>query len=153
MQMPIELPVCSLAGAILLQDGAVLLGKRASARAFYPGVWDVFGGHIEEHESPEDGLARELEEEIGLIPLAFTEVAVVEFEVAAADGARARPSKRYEYHLFHVTRWTGTPRNRLVEEHSEIRWAPLDEVESLQLASPEYLPIFRTLAATDSGRS
>ena len=25
----------------------VLLGKRAAKRAFYPGVWDVLGGHLE----------------------------------------------------------------------------------------------------------
>jgi 8-oxo-dGTP diphosphatase len=145
-----DLPLCPLAGAILLQNGAVLLGKRAPDRLLYPGLWDVFGGHVEEHESPEQALARELHEELGITVLTFTEVAVVEFEVAAADGTGAgdHPATRYAYHLFHVTRWAGMPQNRLLEEHSEIRWLPLDEVESLRLASPEYLPIFRRIAGS-----
>ena len=32
---------------------------------FYPGVWDLFGGHIEGKESPEDALRREAMEELG----------------------------------------------------------------------------------------
>ena len=31
----------------------------------YPGHWGLFGGHLEAGESPEEGLRRELQEEIG----------------------------------------------------------------------------------------
>lgn len=30
----------------------------------YPGVWGLFGGHLEPGETPEDGLRREIQEEI-----------------------------------------------------------------------------------------
>jgi 8-oxo-dGTP diphosphatase len=141
-----------IVGAILLRDAAVLLGKRASTRAFYPGVWDVFGGHVEPPEAPEQALARELQEELGITPLAFVEVAVTTLVVDVARGTAgvakgpAGPME-YEYHLYQVTEWEGTPDNRLREEHSEIRWVPLAEAARLELASAAYLPLFHRLAA------
>ena len=35
------------AGAVLIRSGKLLLGRRAEQRSYYPGVWDVFGGHVE----------------------------------------------------------------------------------------------------------
>ena len=32
----------------------------------FPNHWDLFGGHVEEGESPEEALVREIEEEIGV---------------------------------------------------------------------------------------
>lgn len=34
----------------------------------HPGVWTMFGGHLEAGENPEIGICRELQEEIGYIP-------------------------------------------------------------------------------------
>ena len=48
----------------LLSDGKVLLVRRSPQRQFYPNVWDLFGGHVEEGESPEDALRREALEEL-----------------------------------------------------------------------------------------
>jgi 8-oxo-dGTP diphosphatase len=44
--------------------GRALLGRRA--RAPRAGLWDVLGGFLEPGESPEQGLERELREEIGV---------------------------------------------------------------------------------------
>lgn len=35
----------------------------------YPGYWAFFGGHLEPGETPEIALKRELEEEIGYVPI------------------------------------------------------------------------------------
>jgi mutator protein MutT len=134
-----------LVGAILTRDAAILLGKRAAARAFYPGVWDVFGGHVEPHETPAQALVRELQEELGITPLAFAEVAVLDGIVDATT----EPPARYAYHVYHVTQWRGAPENRQPAEHSEIRWVPLADVPGLDLASPAYLPLFHRLVAHD----
>ena len=51
-------------GVVVDAQGRALLGRRAhEPRA---GLWDVLGGFLEPGESPEDGLRRELREEIGV---------------------------------------------------------------------------------------
>ncbi|MFM6057653.1 MAG: NUDIX hydrolase, partial [Microcystis aeruginosa] len=51
--------------AILEQDGRFLMQLRDDIPTIlYPGVWGLFGGHLEAGESPEIGLKRELQEEI-----------------------------------------------------------------------------------------
>ena len=32
----------------LVRDGKVLLVKRLAQKRFYPDMWDLFGGHVEE---------------------------------------------------------------------------------------------------------
>lgn len=48
-------------------------------------------------------------------------------------------------HLYVVTAWTGTPRNLLPEEHTELRWFSLAEACQLPLAHPTYPALFRRL--------
>ena len=55
------------AGAVLVdKKGRVLLAKRR----FNPkkGFWDIPGGFLENGEAPEDGMKRELKEELGIKP-------------------------------------------------------------------------------------
>ena len=128
-------------GGILLHNAAILLGKRAPTRQFYPGVWDVPGGHVEPHESPEQALVRELQEELGIIPTQFIKLTVL-YDV------HSEQHEKYEYHLYCVTQWIGTPQNVLIEEHSEICWVPLEEASQLELALAAYRPLFQRLAAS-----
>ncbi|SRR6266849_3749902 len=56
-------------GAVLLRHRPtpeVLLVKRAPTREWWPGVWDVAGGHRTPGESTEQTLVREMEEELGI---------------------------------------------------------------------------------------
>src|SRR5215207_9748365 len=55
-------------GAFIVQYHTLLLGQRSPTRSFYPSVWDLFGGHIEPGEQPEQTLIRELREELGIVP-------------------------------------------------------------------------------------
>jgi len=52
------------AAAVIVRRGRVLLTRRA--RPPYAGTWDVPGGFLEEDETPERALRRELREEIGV---------------------------------------------------------------------------------------
>lgn len=52
------------ASAIIVRDGKVLLCKRAKDP--FKGKWDVPGGYLEEKESPEEALKREMKEELGV---------------------------------------------------------------------------------------
>lgn len=53
--------------AALVQDEQhrVYVQRRTAERRLLPGIWDVVGGHLEPGETPEEALARELEEETG----------------------------------------------------------------------------------------
>src|SRR4051794_41866419 len=43
----------------------VYLQRRTAERRLLPGIWDIVGGHLEAKETPEEALAREVEEETG----------------------------------------------------------------------------------------
>ena len=60
--------------AMLLRGTNVLLARRSSGRRNYPDRWSFPGGHVETGEAPDDALARELQEEIGLTPLVFWKI-------------------------------------------------------------------------------
>lgn len=52
------------ASAIIVPEGKILLCKRAKDP--FKGKWDLPGGYLEEKESPEDALRREMREELGI---------------------------------------------------------------------------------------
>ena len=110
---------------ILIQGDRVLLVKRAASRAFYPGVWDLPGGHSEDGEVSEQTLLRELAEELGVVPTQYRELPNHSLNF---EGLRV--------HCYYVMRWTGTPSNLQEHEHSETAWVRLTEVDKLELASP-----------------
>lgn len=130
-------------GALLLnvRDGAarVLLGHRAPGRAFYPGVWDVPGGHCEPGETPEHALVRELKEELGVTPTAWRPPE--EFRAPLPESREV-----LVLHLYVVTGWTGIPHNRAPDEHAAIAWFTVEDACRLPLADPGYQGFFRRLA-------
>jgi 8-oxo-dGTP diphosphatase len=128
------------AGGVLVRGETILLAKRSAERAFYPGVWDIIGGHCEANETPAETLVRELQEEVGIRPRTFEEIAVLD---------EPRPAEHGEamYHVFSVTAWDGAEPRLLGSEHSELRWLRLDEALSLPLAHPGYGAMFRDVLA------
>jgi 8-oxo-dGTP diphosphatase len=130
------LKVC-VAG-ILARDDKILLGKRSADLTFYPNVWDIIGGHSKENETPEQTLSRELREEIGVIPTSFVRIAMLHDPETGIHGD-------YEYNIYLVTDWTGSPRNLAINEHSELRWVTIHEALTLNLAHPEYPNLFRNI--------
>lgn len=50
---------------ILKSNDLLLVVKRSEDDTFYPGAWEFPGGHLEQGELLNDGLKRELQEEIG----------------------------------------------------------------------------------------
>ena len=139
-------------GAVLVRnrdrrpDGPplVLLGKREAKRAFYPGVWDVLGGHLEPGETAEQALIRELREEAGVIPTEWRPLGEFRETLPGGDGSIV-------LQLYAVTSWTGVPRNRSTREHSEISWFAVEDACRLALAHPAYRKILRTAVTAETG--
>ena len=53
------------AGLVFRDDGALLIARRPPG-GFMPGYWEFPGGKLEEGETPEACLAREIREELGV---------------------------------------------------------------------------------------
>ena len=133
------------AGAILYDGKRVLLGKRANHRARFPGVWDIFGGHVEPGEEPLDAIKRELREELGIMVRTATLVGVV----SGHDGDDTMP---YTLSVFLVRKWA-RPFRLHRHEHDDMRWFyPTDLDELLSVIDPR-LPGFiqQTIAEHQSG--
>jgi RimJ/RimL family protein N-acetyltransferase len=54
-----------VAALILDEHHRVYVQRRTAERRLLPGIWDIVGGHLEPGETPEEALAREVEEETG----------------------------------------------------------------------------------------
>ncbi len=121
---------------ILIEHGRILLAKRSPARKLYPDVWDMVGGHQEGGESLDQTLRREFEEEIGVTPTEFREVAVLAERAPEIHGERA-------YHVFAVTAWHGPGPAIRGDEHTEIGWFTVDDALALDLADPGYKDVLR----------
>ena len=111
----------------LIAAGRVMLGHRHPARAWYPDCWDLFGGHVEPGESPEEAARRECREEIS--------VDVLDLEPIAAP----LDDPGIVTHAFLTRRWTGQPMNAEPDEHDAVGWFSAPELPRLRLAQPSYL--------------
>jgi len=135
-----------VACALIVHSERILLGLRSATREFYPGVWDVFGGHVEPGEQPEQTMIRELQEELGITPAQWTFLETIQLS------PQAHPDPLI-LHFYHVTEWTGTPANLQPEEHSAIGWFSFEESSRLTLADTGYLALFERVLASVPGRS
>lgn len=127
-----------LVGALVIQADRILLGRRSPARDFYPGVWDVFGGHIEPGEQPDETLIRELQEELDITPTQWTTLETIQESIPGRNNS----PEELILHLYCVTAWEGTPINRQPEEHSTIEWFSYQEAIQLDLADSHYPHFF-----------
>ena len=128
--------------ALIIQSQMILLGRRSARRAFYPGVWDVFGGHVEPGEQHQQTLIRELQEELGITPTKWRFLETINASLPSSD--------ELTLYLYLVTQWTGTPANLQLDEHSAIGWFSLAEATQLQLAHPTYPTLFSRYLASNS---
>jgi 8-oxo-dGTP pyrophosphatase MutT (NUDIX family) len=132
-------------GALIVQHHTLLLGQRSPTRTFYPGVWDLFGGHLEPGEHPDQTLIRELREELGITPTQWMQVETLIGSVLERD-------EEVHYHVYLVLAWSGIPVNQQPDEHTTIGWFSLDQAVQLELAHPAYPQLFaRVLGSAAPG--
>jgi mutator protein MutT len=120
--------------AAIRREGSLLLCRRGEHREWYPGVWDLPGGHIEAGEAPQGALVRELREELGIDidpPSRPADAIVADVELSTA--------------IWLVDRWESEVRNLAPAEHDAVEWFNLAELSELSLAHRDYLGLFASL--------
>ena len=127
-----------ISGAFIIKDSKFLFGKRSDVKSWYPGVWDLIGGHSFAGEDPLDTLKRELLEEIGITDINAQLIKTL--FIMGQEGSK----ENMAYHIYIVTSWKGKLTNRC-NEHSEIRWFNRWDLDAISLAAPEYLNLIDKL--------
>lgn len=104
-----------VSAGILKKDGKVLVGQRPENHTL-AGLWEFPGGKIELGESPEQALARELNEELGI------EAQVGELKIACTH---SYGDVGIIILFFEVLFWKGEPKT---QHHMNLEWVTPDEL-------------------------
>ena len=124
-----------MAAAITDARGRVLLARRTEGRDL-AGLWEFPGGKREPGESPEQALARELQEELGIDARIGAPLIAV---------AQQYPHKRLRLDVRHVTQWQGTPRGH---EGQALAWVPQEKLVGYAMP-PADRPVVAALLQPD----
>ncbi|MEU9121394.1 (deoxy)nucleoside triphosphate pyrophosphohydrolase [Streptomyces sp. NPDC048506] len=119
-------------------DGGRLLAARRSAPPALAGRWELPGGKVEDDETPQQALERELREELGV------EAAVVE---RIPGEWVLRPG--FVLQVWSARLVSGVPKP--LQDHDELRWllpGEEDQVDWLDQDRPAVAEAMRRLAAT-----
>lgn len=100
------------AAALIDGDGRVLLARRPIGKAM-AGLWEFPGGKLDEGETPEEALVRELREELGID-------AEAQCMAPVAFASQATAGRHLLMPLFALRKWKGAPRP---VEHEALAWA------------------------------
>jgi 8-oxo-dGTP diphosphatase len=125
-----------IVAALLRDSDRVLLCHRSAGRRWYPDVWDLPGGHVEDGETANAALVRELREELGIV---IAEPAGRPMREVCAD--------TFEMQIWLVEVWDGTPVNASADEHDAIAWFEETELAHLRLAHESYRAMFAEVLA------
>ncbi|RPF35997.1 (deoxy)nucleoside triphosphate pyrophosphohydrolase [Streptomyces sp. TLI_185] len=121
-------------GAALF-DGGRLLAARRSAPPELAGRWELPGGKVEQGETPEAALVRELREELG-----------VDAEAVARVAGEWPLKPPYVLHVWTARLRPASPDPKPLQDHDELRWLTRDELWDVPWLDQD-IPAVRELTA------
>ena len=119
------------AGILVDEHGRVLLMQRLPGKHL-AGLWEFPGGKVEEGETIEQALVRELDEELGIEVRGCASLISLPWHY---------PGKSVRLHALRVTAWAGEPRAR---EGNPLQWMRAEEMDAAQMP-PADAPIVTAL--------
>ena len=132
----IKKPLLLVVSAVLIKNNKIFFQKRPKDKIM-PGLWELPGGKIENYETPENTIIRELFEEIGikvnnkdLIPFNFISYSYSDFHLLMP--------------IFILKNWSG---KIFSKEKQEIKFFSYEELKTIDLvdADKEILVILQQL--------
>ncbi len=130
-------------GVIQREDGQVLLAERPLGKP-WAGYWEFPGGKVEDNETSEQALKRELQEELGIVVTASYPWLTRSFaypEKYDLAGKLEAPAKTVKLHFFIVTKWLGEPSGL---ERQKISWQRPEKITVTPML-PANAPILQAL--------
>ena len=124
-----------IAGVIEDARGRILLARRTAGRDL-AGSWEFPGGKVDRGETPEQALARELHEELGIRVQASAPLIAV---------PHAYPHKRILLDVRRITAWSGHASGR---EHQALTWVAPEKLHSYPMPSADR-PVVAALRQPD----
>lgn len=120
-----------VAGVIRNEQGRILLTQRRSGKPL-AGLWEYPGGKLEFGETPEQALARELYEELGIHTTAVQRLIRIPWQY---------PNHRIVLDVFDVLSYRGEPRSR---EDQQLQWHALTDLSDVAMP-PADRPVLAVL--------
>lgn len=114
-----------VAAAVLRNGAGEVLVTRRARDAHQGGLWEFPGGKLEPGESAREALARELDEELGIVPSDARPLIRVAYDYA---------DRRVLLDVWEVERWRGRPGGR---EGQALRWVAPDVLRELELPAAD----------------
>ena len=124
--------IIRVTAAIIESDDKILIAQRKSEDDIFGGLWEFPGGKIEEGETPEECMARELKEELNI------EVEVGEL---ITSNKHKYPHGIFELLAYAVKHISGV---FILHDHDEIKWVTIDEMTNFEFP-PADTPIINYL--------
>lgn len=115
----------SVSAFILNKKNQVLLVKRSDIDTFLPGYWELPGGGVNENETPQEALKREIKEEVGLT------VSINESLGANQYTLEEHGEKIPKTEMCFSCMSDSLEKINLSNEHSEYKWISKEEIDSL----------------------
>ena len=119
---------------IFSRDGKLLMGRKDPLKGgVYPDCWHIPGGGVDEGESLEQALAREIKEEVG-IDLSSSEVIPLPFkntgtsEKTLSTGEKVLCHMDFNYFEVHIDKLANQIETKLNDDLIEVRWFLKEEL-------------------------
>ena len=118
--------------AIIESENKILIAQRKAKDNLFGGLWEFPGGKIEDGETPEDCMARELKEELEI---------EVEVGTLITSNKHVYPDGIFELLAYKVEHISG---NFVLNDHDEVKWITIDEISKYDFP-PANTPIINYL--------
>ena len=126
-----DCPLCKFenpkitATAVIIKNQKILVAKRNEEP--FKGQWDFWGGYVQKNETPEQGLKREIKEELGV---ACNAILIGSFTGTATFKDYKFPVLSFAY----LTELKGEPKLNK-KENSKLAWVPIKSIKTIAFDS------------------